>query len=167
MPNRGREPAISISISEGTPEGLEALLAESAERGRPAEWKGEGPAQYGIHDGDKVDPTTARAVFLGDGPPMPATSPQARPASSPAGEMGRMFGRWLDKTRPARPRADTPALPRKAAEQAAAAAGPHPWRHGTWRDREWSAEDRATLARLDQALIRRTGGGRAALNLPG
>jgi len=165
--DRGREPAISISISEGTPEGLEAVLAEAAKSGRPAEWIGEGLAQYGIHDGDKVDPATARAVFLGDGPPVPENSPQARPASSLAGEVGRMFGRWLDRTRPARSGADTPAPPREAPEQAAAAAGSRPWRHGTWRDREWSAEDRAALARLDHALIRRTGGGRAALNLPG
>jgi len=165
--DRDREPAISISISEGTPQGLEALLAEAAKSGRPAEWRGEGLAQYGIRDGDKMDPATARAVFLGDRPPAPENSPQARPASSLASEVGRMFGRWLDRTRPARSSADTPALPREASEQTATAAGPRPWRHGTWRDREWSAEACAALARLDDALIRRSGGGRAALNLPG
>jgi hypothetical protein len=107
--DRGCEPAISVSITEGTPEGLEALLAEAAQSGRPAEWLGEGLAQYGIHDGDKVDPATARAVFLGDGPPVLESSPQVRSASSLVGEVGRMFGRWLDRTRSARSGADTPA----------------------------------------------------------
>ena len=44
---------------------------------------------------------------------------------------------------------------------------PRAWRHGTWRDHEWSAADRAALATLDHGLLRRGGGGREALDLPG
>ncbi len=45
--DRGREPAISISISEGTPEGLEAVLAEAAKSGRPRPVRAPGATAHG------------------------------------------------------------------------------------------------------------------------
>jgi hypothetical protein len=83
--DRGREPAISISISAGTPAGLEALLAEAAKGYRPAEWIGEGLAQYGIHDGDKVDPPLPGPYSWATGRPCrKAARRRGRPAAWPA-----------------------------------------------------------------------------------
>ena len=162
----------SATIREGTAVDLEALLAAAAESGQPGRWFGAGAAALGLTG--EVNPQDARNLFLhgikpdGQALETPPGPEQPRP---PATEAGRRFAQWLDKNPPTGPEPPAPAGGTGKAlsilEQVMARQDPHAWHHGTWRDHEWSAADRTALATLDHALLRRTGGGREALDLPG
>jgi hypothetical protein len=161
----------SVTIREGTAADLEALLAAAAES-QPGRRFGAGAETLGPTG--EVDPQDVRNLFLRgikpDGQPLETSSEPEQPRP-PVTETGRIIAQWLDGTAPVGPEppapaggtADAPSMLDKVMAQW----DPRAWHHGTWRDLEWSATDWAALATLDHGLLRRTGGGREALDLPG
>jgi hypothetical protein len=167
----GEDRDFSVTIREGTAADLEVLLAAAAES-QPGRWFGAGAETLGLTG--EVNPQDARNLFLHgikpDGQPL-ETSPEPERPRPPVTETSRIFAQWLDRTSPVGPEppasADGTADALSTLEQVMARRDPRAWHHGTWRDHEWSEADRAALATLDHGLLRRTGGGREALDLPG